>query len=77
MNYQYKQECLDLQAQVSQLEEQLIALDQDHQTTLDVALSSLTEIKGHNQQLQFKVSELMKDRQALDQTQLELSEVNN
>ena len=69
------QECGELQSQVAQLEEQLIALDQDHQATLEVALVNLTEIKEQNKQFQSRIAELVQERDTLHQTQTQTSEV--
>lgn len=70
----YQQECQELRSQVSQLEEQLIALDQDHQTTLEVALANLTDIKQQNKQFQLRIADLAEEKEAFDQSQLQVSE---
>lgn len=53
------------------LEEQLVDLDQQHQTALEVAVSSRDQLKEHNRQLQLQLLQLVNDRNP-DQQVLDL-----
>lgn len=52
------------------LEEQLVDLDQQHQTALEVAVNNRDQLKEDNRQLQLQLLQLVNDRQQEQQVQL-------
>jgi hypothetical protein len=55
---------------VAALEEQLVDLDQQHQSNLEVAINSRDQLKEENRQLQLQLVQLMNDRQQEQQVGL-------
>lgn len=56
-------QCESLEQRIASLEEELESLDQQHQSALDVALSTRDHLKEENRELGLKLTELASEAQ--------------